>query len=364
VLIDDELVLRNLDYEAVSHWLVITTDAEQMSIVPAGQGAAPILTFDLTLEADQWASIVLMGDTADNTLVARLIPLVITDLLPDFARLTFLNALPQPINIQVNDQITVENMGFGEAPWGTDAPAGVFPAEILLNGTVIAETTSTPFEAGYSYLLTLREMAGSPQLYIVPFDLHGEIYLANFAPNQAPVSLSIDEVPIFTDIAYASVSAPASLVAGEYTLEFPNALLTSIKPDTNHIVIYHNNDTFVLEIENYTLLNENPALRDAENAEIWVYHGIQGQNPVDITLADGTTLIEGLEPGSQIARIDLPADSYHLKITAHEAPETVLFDLPGTLLRGGNVYLLALIGEAAGTQTTHLSAYCVRPEGC
>jgi hypothetical protein len=123
-----------------------------------------------------------------------------------------------------------------------------------------------------------------------------------------------------------------------------------------------------LIIQNPPELADNTALMAGQNALVEVRHTISDAPPIDVLLADGTVLIEGLPYGETIGVLDLPTGMYDLLITVSGEPDTVLYERPATLLEGGKIYWMTLIGRynevILGRQRLNWVSVCVLPQGC
>lgn len=79
-------------------------------------------------------------------------------------------------------------------------------------------------------------------------------------------------------------------------------------------------------------------------AKVLVLHGISDAPAVDVALADGTILAEGLSFGA-FTTLEVPAGEYPILVTASGDFETVVFDqLNPVNLAGDSLYFLAAIG--------------------
>jgi hypothetical protein len=104
-----------------------------------------------------------------------------------------------------------------------------------------------------------------------------------------------------------------------------------------------------------TIIEDNLSAPAAGQAHVRVYHFSPDAPAVDVQLADGTKLIEGLAFPNASNYLPVPAGSYDLQVVPAGGSDVVI-DLPGTALEAGRIYSVFATNEVASI-TPELAAY-------
>jgi MYXO-CTERM domain-containing protein len=163
-----------------------------------------------------------------------------------------------------------------------DAPA----VDIYVNGEAVSALSNVPFFTASDFLSL---PAGDQQIAV------------------APAGTSVDD---------AVISATVTLNAGSAYSIAAVGLLENIQAQ-----VYEENLSPTAEGE----------------ARVYVYHFSPDAPAVDIRLADGTVLAEGLAFPNK-GELNVPADTYDIQVVPSGASEPVVIDLSGTTLEAGTLY--------------------------
>lgn len=104
-----------------------------------------------------------------------------------------------------------------------------------------------------------------------------------------------------------------------------------------------------------TIIEDDLTAPAAGNAHVRVYHFSPDAPAVDVQLADGTKLIEGLAFPDASDYLPVPAGSYDIQVVPAGGSDVVI-DLAGTTLEAGNIYSVFATDEVASI-TPQLSVY-------
>ncbi|GIU92743.1 MAG: hypothetical protein KatS3mg011_1649 [Acidimicrobiia bacterium] len=179
----------------------------------------------------------------------------------------------------------------------------------------------------------------------------GDVIVVHGVPGLA-VDIYVNGDLTFENSEFGDVFGPLALPAGSYEIEiYP----TGSDPATTDPALAGSADLpagAVATIAAYLQEGGSPTLgvfvednspTDAGNARITARH-LADFGPVDILANDGA-VFEGVTNG-QGGSVDVPADTYNVKITAAGDPGTVAFDADLTLAEGTNTIAYA-VGSVA-----------------
>lgn len=186
------------------------------------------------------------------------------------------------------------------------------------------------------------------------------VRLAHFSPDAPAVDIYIDGDVAVQELGYPDVTGFVQLPAGAY-----NIAVAPAGTSVDEALIA---DEYAFAAETWATVAvvgslENETLAPAiftsdysdipadDDAQIRVFHAIEGAPAVDV-LTDDATLLNGLvyvgpqsidtEDGN--ATLTVPADTYTLMLTETGNPENVLFTLEDITFEGGMFYLMAAVG--------------------
>ncbi len=241
---------------------------------------------------------------------------------------------------------------------GSDITIEVTDSGVVLNGTV--NVIITDIEASNGVIHVIDAVLLPPADDLMEDSVH--IRVAHFSPDTPAVDIYVNGDVAIADLAFPTITDWVELEPGSYNIAVAPAG-TSIDdaaigpadfdlPAGAWITV-----AAIGSLENGTLapavLVEDYSDLDPANARVSVFHAIEDAPAVNVQLADGTVLIDGLAyPGSQNGNdgfftLDVPAGSYDLQVTPASDASTVLFDLTGTELSANTVYFVAAVGTLA-----------------
>lgn len=386
IQLDGVVIARNVAPFAITDWLEIPAGEHEFQILPSGLAANQASIFGglVNSESNTWSSVPVIGSQANNTLGSRVIREEMATLNPEFVQFYFFNAMEdQSFSIWVFDTLSIENMTFNAAEWGTSGDPDDFQARITAQDNpenVYLDVGAIGLEPLTTYWITMVLQDGVPTPIIAATALQSRFRIAHFAVDLPPLDVIIADERLVQNVPFATVSnivehyAPAPLAVVPTETGVEAAVFTTDNFDfqvgTTYTLILAGemgeSVQFVAETPQDYLTNAE--LMAGENALVHLFHGIADAPPLDIRLEDGTTLIEGMTFDEEFAVLELPTGRYSFVITVSGEPENILFNLEDTLLRGGSVYLGAAIGRLddvrSGAQRFFWYEECIRPEGC
>jgi hypothetical protein len=199
----------------------------------------------------------------------------------------------------------------------------------------------------------------------------GEVIVVHGVPDLL-VDVYVNGDLTLEDFAFGDVAGPLALPEGSYDLEIYAA---DADPETDDPALSGTTDLpagAVATIAAYLQEGGTPTLgvfvednsaTDAGNARVTARH-LADFGAVDILANDGP-VFEGVTNG-QGGDIEVPADTYNIKITAAGDAETVAFDADVALAEGTNTIAYAIGSVADGSfevATAAISGLAASPEG-
>jgi hypothetical protein len=199
----------------------------------------------------------------------------------------------------------------------------------------------------------------------------GEVIVVHGVPDLL-VDVYVNGDLTLEDFAFGDVAGPLALPEGTYDLEIYAA---DADPETDDPALTGSADlpagavatiaAYLQEGGSPTLgvFVENNSATGAGDARVTARH-LADFGAVDILANDGA-VFEGVTNG-QGADVDVPADTYNIKITAAGDPDTVAFDADVALAEGTNTIAYAIGSVADGNfqvATAAISGLAASPEG-
>lgn len=199
----------------------------------------------------------------------------------------------------------------------------------------------------------------------------GEVIVVHGVPDLL-VDVYVNGDLTLEDFAFGDVAGPIALPEGSYDLEIYAA---DADPETDDPALTGSADlpagavatiaAYLQEGGSPTLgvFVENNSATSAGDARVTARH-LADFGAVDILANDGA-VFEGVTNG-QGADVDVPADTYNIKITAAGDPDTVAFDADVALAEGTNTIAYAIGSVADGNfqvATAAISGLAASPEG-
>jgi LPXTG-motif cell wall-anchored protein len=170
-----------------------------------------------------------------------------------------------------------------------DAPA----VDVYVNGNLTL--SNVPFFTASDYL-----------------DLPAGTYQVQVTPTGQPASAAV-------------IDASATIEAGKAYTIAATGLVANIQP---------------------TIIEDDLTAPASGNAHVRVYHFSPDAPAVDVQLADGTKLIEGIAFPDASDYLPVPAGSYDIQVVPAGGSDVVI-DLAGTALEAGKIYSVFATGEVA-----------------
>lgn len=389
---------QDLSFATVTPWFTLPAGSYRLNITPAG---APLedslLEVRLALLPGQRVTLAVIGERTRGT--ATLYPLV-EDYSPiptGQARVAFFHAVPDlgPVAVQYPDgTLLFEGLTYPDARAGGDAAAGYFTRDLVAGwrqfqvipadspGLLLVQTPEMALEEGTNTLVVLAGLrAGAitvaattvPGTEVVTVNEQvisvgggtARVRLAHFATGAGPLTLSI---------AGEAAGQEATLDFGGFTdwVEVPAAFYTA------RAVASADGTTTLFQLPEvplvtgswvtlaaiglpdvggglfYPIAEDHRPINPGE-ARLTFVHAMADLGPVDVRLAEGTTLFVALEypgiDGNALQSVDLVAGPRRLEVLPYGDSETVLFSLPEVTLLPGSNNLVVLTGLQAAPAT-------------
>lgn len=371
VWVDGEVIIETVEFEHFSKWVtiaegehdILVTDLEDNSILEP----TPFI-FTTTI-------IGITGTTAENNLALFGFEVEIDAPALHQVRINFYNTVADSIfridgggevladEILQNAPIVVEEIPFNRAiQFFND------------NEPIFEIPTSTPHQV---YMAVAAQVEGEVKVYVNQINYNTAVRVANFAPDSVSVEVLIGDELQVPNVDFERVTDFINLPLGTYEVAVvpsgqgvENALLppqeiTFTDTTARHTLLLTGRTDMALI--NQAEIGDNTDLLAGKNALVEVRHTIEAAPAIDILLADGTVFIEGLAFG-QVGVMDLPEGAYDFRITVSGEPDNILYERGATLLEGGQLYWMTLIGRyenvVIGQQRLSLVSYCVATDGC
>ncbi|MBN1967236.1 MAG: DUF4397 domain-containing protein [Anaerolineae bacterium] len=202
-------------------------------------------------------------------------------------------------------------------------------------------------------ILTLTLVIGVLLLGVTPIAAQIQdpalVRLVYAVPDGPPVDIFIDDQLAASQLGYAEYTDYLQLNQGSYLLIAQTADGTlvaqtplDVLPATAMTAIVVGGDVMVFD-DNLTPLQLGNIRLTATNA-------VPSADPVDVMLADGTPILQGLAYGQNAGEIDIPANSYPLAVVASGSTVDQAIRSPQAYdLYGGMLYRLVVLDGGAGT---------------
>lgn len=216
---------------------------------------------------------------------------------------------------------------------------------LLMVGLVVGFGRSASAQEGDAFV---RVIHASPDAPAVDIWVNGEVAIPDLAFGEATdwIALPADSY----DVAVAPAGADASSAVIEATLDLEGG-------------VYYNVAAvgFLDEIGAQIYTTDIDGLA-ADQARVRVIHASPDAPAVDIAVADGPVLIEGLEFPDASDALDVAAGSYDLQVLA-SGTDVVALDLPGVGFAAGMVYDVFAVGSLEDGTLTVLPLATLSADG-
>jgi len=374
VSVDGDLALEGVSFQAVSDYLSVPTGTRTLRVT--AQGDEETNTFEGEVDVTEGTfTIAAVGELVAGDTEFR--PLVLTDdtdrPADDTARVRLVHASPDAPGVDVTvagGQTLFDDVAFGGS--GTvEVPAGTYTLQVRPDAEdddapVVAEypvefaggTAYTGFAGGYytpgdemtsrSFDLSLSVDTGSGGGFV---DTAG-VRVAHMSPDAPAVDVAVDGESVLTGVPFRAVSDYLQVPVGTRRVTLTEAGDRSGTVFDQELSVDPGNYTLVAagELGEDTAfevfpLTDDTAAPGESDARLRVVHVSPDAPAVDVTVAGGPTLFDGLSFGSSEA-VTVDAGDY----TAQVRPDTETDD-------GDVVYDADLALDGATAYTAFASGY-------
>ncbi len=374
VYVDDNAVLEDVAFGAVSGYLSVPAGDHDVTITPAGDPDTEVFAGTVSVEGDTDYTISASGELGDDG-DKPFQPLVFDDdnseLDDETARLKVIHASPDApaVDITANGgAVTVfDGVEYGQS--GTvDIEAGTYTVEIRgdtedNDGDVVASyeltlesgTVYTAFAAGY--LTPADEPAATPfDLLVTTVDgrgpapePEGRLRVAHMSPNAPNVDVYVNGDAVLEDVAFGAVSSYLTVPAAEHEVEItaagdPDTSVfagpVTVAPDSDYTVaaIGELGDDADQPFEPLVLEDDNSEV-GSDQSRLRVVHASPDAPAVDVTAAGGDVVLFDGVPYGGSGYVEVAANDYTVEIRGdtdtNDGEVVADFDVS---LDGGTVY--------------------------
>lgn len=400
VYLGDTRLGENVTYRSAGEWAGFPSLPYQLRLMPAGVTEGdPIIQQQVTLSPDQNLSLVLFGPASQLRIED-----VAEDLRPtaaDRARLTFMLAAVGVESTMINN-IGGELPGLDPVRYGSSEQIPDYPASMTGfifragdNSRDIDRINEREWLAGSAYLVVITgypdteaavfatEVGTTDGSQAVESATGGplfELRLMNMLPDQSPVSLIVDNQPVFDEVVggagtdyhlftpkpqhflISAFDTGAPII--EETISFPDTTL----PSRYTLFVYRDQGD-----ARYVLASDSDFLLGDGQARLRVFHVVTGKGALQIlrkipelqfnedsapavpnpeepptaTPVPFAALIDRVEYGRPIEPQVILAQTYTLRIQESDTGE-VLLDIPDVVFDELTTYDLLLLPDASG----------------
>ncbi|CAA9567717.1 MAG: hypothetical protein AVDCRST_MAG19-2440 [uncultured Thermomicrobiales bacterium] len=367
VLVDGQPAAPGLAFGTATEYLPLPAGDHQVQVVPAG-GGQPLLEGSVTAESGHAYILAVVGMANALQLQAYDVNIDAIEN-PGQSRLRVIHAVPDAPAVDVaiagGDPI-VEGVEFPNGSDYVEHEAGTFDLEVR-NGETDQALMTAPqqrFEAGQVY--DLVALGQGPNLQLLPLvtpvsipcsqtlgigqPANACLRVVHASPDAGPVDVYLGETVLIPGLQFGLASSFAAAPNGEQHIRVvpAGAPLDQAAIDTNQTLesgqAYQITATgLVAEIEATVNQVDLTPLPEGQ-ARLRVIHASPDTAAIDVALAGGATLAEGVEfrGSSDYAVID--AGNYGLQVREADG-DTLLLEAPQTMLQAGMVYDVYAIGQ-------------------
>ncbi|MDQ4044045.1 MAG: DUF4397 domain-containing protein [Chloroflexota bacterium] len=176
------------------------------------------------------------------------------------------------------------------------------------------------------------------------------VNVVHASPDAPAVDVYVDGEQVLTGLAFGEYSGWVALPAGEHQIQVtpegaePGDAVIDTTVTVEAGVAYEIAATGLLEEITPQIYPVDLSMLEDEMARFRVIHASPDAPAVDIAVADGDVLIEGLEFPNASDYLEVPAGTYDLEVRPAGTTDVAL-DLPGVELEAGMVYDVFAIGQ-------------------
>ena len=376
VYVDESAVLEDVPFGAVSEYLDVPAGERQVEITAAGDPDTSVFSGPVTVEdgtAYTVAAIGEIGDSADRMFEPLILQDDNSDPGGDTARVRVVHASPDApavdVTVASSGDALYDGVAYGQSGY-VEVPAGEYTLQIRgdtdgNDGDVVASfdvdlaggQVYTAFAAGY--LSPDDEPADTPFDLLVAQDTESGtmsdgmddpamVRVAHLSPNAPNVDVYVDGSAALEDVPFGAVSGYLDVPAGTRTVE----ITAAGDPDASVFA----GDVGVESGQPYTIaaigeigdgadqmfeplvLQDDNSAPDSGMARLRVVHASPDAPAVDVTVAAGDVLFDGVAYGGS-GYVEVPAGDYTTQIRgdtdSNDGDVVAEYDVS---LSGGQVY--------------------------
>jgi hypothetical protein len=374
VYVDDERVLSDVAFGAITDYLTIQPGSREIRITAAGD--PDTVAFEGTVDFASTAyTVVATGELTEDSFEPLVLKEGTTRPEEGTTRVRLVHASPDApaVDVTVGDGETTlfDGVSFGEVTDYVTVPGGMYTLEVRADGNEDAgpvATLDTPLNntrvytvfAG-GYLTPDDEPAHTPfrlevdREYAVSGDETDEpddagLRVVHASPDAPNVDVYLDGKRVLSDVPFGTLSGFLDVPPGTYeatitaagdpdTVAFEGEV--TLEPDTDYTVTALGElteETF----EPLVTVEDDSPLKDDE-ARVRLIHASPDAPAVDVTVGDGeTTLFDDVSFGEASDYVTVAAGDYDLEVRPADGGDPVA-EIPASV-EGGTVYTAVAAG--------------------
>ncbi|MDP9363778.1 MAG: DUF4397 domain-containing protein [Chloroflexota bacterium] len=341
VLLDGQPLAEGVAFGAVTDYVPLTPETHQLQVVPAGQ-TADAAVIDEELEAGTGEAYIFVIRGPLNEIEGEVLDVDLDAVEPGQARVRVIHASPDAEEVDVavtGGDVLFDGVGFGDATDYQDAAPGTYSFDLRgEEDRVLATVPSIAIEAGQVYdivaigqvserslnLLSLVTNVSRPCSEVLGLAGTGEdacVRLVHAAIDAADVDVYAEDSPLAQGLAFGNATEYVNLPAGDGRQlrvaaagTSPDESILDAEVDLEAGQAYQivaggqgeELEAIVSEV-NLTPLPEN-------QARIRVVHASPDAGNVDVGIAEGPTVVEGIEAGNASPYATVDAGAYTLEV--------------------------------------------------
>lgn len=369
VLVDGQVVVQDLAFGAATDYLPLAGGDHKVQVVPTGQ-PADAAVIDTDLNVDSGDAYIFVAVNRLNEIEGEVYNVNLDSLDSGKARVRVIHASPDAGNVDVS--VTGGDELFGDVEFRsatdyTDVDAGSYNLDVKgEDDRVLLTAQSLPIDDGTTYdvialgqiadnsltLLPLATTVSVPCTTALGIDGGTEdscVRVVHAAPGSPEVDVYLNDSPIVTGLAFGTstefIAVPegderkVQVVAAGGTPGDGDLVETDLELDGRNgyeVIVTGNPD----DLEANTAELDLAPLPDGQS-RVRVIHASPDAGGVDITVADGPTLFEGVDFRDQTDYATIDAGTYNIQVVQDDAVA-----LEGELtLEAGMVYDVLAVGR-------------------
>ena len=376
IYLDGEQAVTNLALGWYSGWLAVPAGEHRVQVTATGQAPdSAVIDASVVVEAGVAYQVAATGFLAD--IAPQVYPVDLTPLDEGSARVRVIHAVPDAPAVDVavtGGDVLVAGLAFPDASEALEVPAGSYDLEVRPAGAsdVVLPLPDTTFEAGTVYdVFAFGTLAEGIYALVVPSPLVGAgaatscgtalgiggaadacVNVVHASPDAPAVDVYLNGEQALGDLAFGSFSGWVAVPAGDYRVQVTPAggSLAEAVIDAEVTVeaggAYHIAATGLLADIAAQVYPVDLAPLAEGTARVRVIHASPDAPAVDVAVAGGDILVEGLSFPDASAALEVPAGTYDLDVRVAGTMDVAL-PLPGTALEANTVYDVVAVGQVA-----------------